>query len=410
MRSLLLISALAGPAIAQGSAWAQCGGVGWTGATTCVSGYTCVKSNEYYSQCLPSTATTTAASTLKTSTKASTSTNAATTTTASTVKATTATATATAPAASGSGNGTGLTWLGVNESGGEFGQGSIPGAYGTDFIFPSDSTIDTLVAEGYNIFRVPFLMERMAPSGLTGTFSAAYLANYTASIEYITSAGAYAVLDPHNFGRYNGAIMNDTAGFQTFWKTLATAFADNAKVIFDTNNEYHDEDQTVVLNMNQAAIDGIRAAGATSQYIFVEGNSYSGAWTWTTVNTNLAALTDTEDKIVYEMHQYLDSDGSGTSDVCVSSTIGAERISDATAWLQANGKKGIIGEFAGGANTQCKSAIVGMLDQLKANSDVWMGAMWWGGGPWWGDYIYSFEPPSGVAYSYYDSVLKGYAP
>lgn len=32
--------------------YAQCGGIGWTGATTCVSPYTCTKQNDYYSQCL----------------------------------------------------------------------------------------------------------------------------------------------------------------------------------------------------------------------------------------------------------------------------------------------------------------------------------------------------------------------
>ncbi|KAH7344216.1 cellulase [Rhizoctonia solani] len=32
--------------------YAQCGGIGWTGATTCASPYTCTVSNEYYSQCL----------------------------------------------------------------------------------------------------------------------------------------------------------------------------------------------------------------------------------------------------------------------------------------------------------------------------------------------------------------------
>ncbi|KAF2638422.1 hypothetical protein P280DRAFT_471517 [Massarina eburnea CBS 473.64] len=30
----------------------QCGGAGWTGATTCVSGSTCTKQNDYYSQCI----------------------------------------------------------------------------------------------------------------------------------------------------------------------------------------------------------------------------------------------------------------------------------------------------------------------------------------------------------------------
>lgn len=98
------------------------------------------------------------------------------------------------------------------------------------------------------------------------------------------------------------------------------------------------------------------------------------------------------------MHQYLDSDGSGTSTNCVSSTIGAERIVAATAWLKANGKRGVIGETAGGANTQCISAVTGMLQSLSDNSDVWTGWLWWGGGPWWGDYMYSMEPAVGNAY------------
>lgn len=85
------------------------------------------------------------------------------------------------------------------------------------------------------------------------------------------------------------------------------------------------------------------------------------------------------------MHQYLDSDGSGTSATCVSSTIGVERVSGATAWLKANGKKGFLGEYAGGANSVCQTAITGMLQHMQSNSDVWAGATWWGGGPWWGE-------------------------
>ncbi|KFZ16635.1 hypothetical protein V501_02122 [Pseudogymnoascus sp. VKM F-4519 (FW-2642)] len=377
---------LIGAAQAQQGAWAQCGGQGWTGGKTCVSGYQCVYSNDWYSQCLPGTGST------------------PTTTAAQTTTAPAQTTTAANPSA------TGWKWLGVDESGAEFGQGSLPGVYGKDFIFASTDVLGSLMKEGYNIFRVPFLMERMAPGGVGSAFSAAYLANYTVAINYITQNGGYAVVDPHNFGRYNGAIITDTNAFGTFFKTLATAFKSNAKVIFDTNNEYHDMDQTLVLNLNQAAINAIRAAGATSQYIFVEGNSYSGAWTWANVNDNLKALTDPQNKIIYQMHQYLDSDGSGTSDACVSSTIGVERVTSATAWLRANKKIGIIGEFAGGANSQCKTAVTGLLQHLKTNSDVWTGAMWWGGGPWWGNYIYGFEPPSGTGYTYYDSTLLQFRP
>ncbi|PPR08055.1 hypothetical protein CVT24_010854 [Panaeolus cyanescens] len=42
--------------------WGQCGGQGYTGETTCVSGAVCTYSNPWYSQCLPGNAPTTAPS------------------------------------------------------------------------------------------------------------------------------------------------------------------------------------------------------------------------------------------------------------------------------------------------------------------------------------------------------------
>lgn len=245
-------------------------------------------------------------------------------------------------------------------------------------------------------------MERIVPQQMTGATNSSYQQGLINVVNYITNTkGVYAIVDPHNFGRYYGNIITDDTGFKAFWTTIAKIFASNNKVIFDCNNEAHDMGaNSVVTNLMQACIDGVRAAGATSQYIFVEGTSYSGAWTWVTSgNSNaLANLTDPQNRIVYEMHQYLDSDGSGTSADCVSSTIGQERITAATQWLKSTGKKAILGELAGGNNAQCISAIKGMITYMGQNTDVWLGGLWWGGGPWWGDYIYSMEPPSGVAY------------
>ncbi|CAG8898123.1 unnamed protein product [Penicillium egyptiacum] len=299
-------------------------------------------------------------------------------------------------------------WFGTSESVAEFGENNLPGVYGKDYYFPDASTIQTLIGKGMNIFRVAFRMERLVPNSMTGAFDAAYLSNLTATVKAITDAGSHAVLDPHNYGRYNGEIMSSTVDFQTFWKNVAGEFASNELVIFDTNNEYHDMDQDLVLKLNQAAINGIREAGATSQYIFVEGNSWTGAWTWVDVNDNMKDLTDPQDKIVYEMHQYLDSDGSGKSETCVSTTIGKERVTKATQWLKDNKKVGVIGEFAGGVNDNCKAAITGMLDYMGDNSDVWRGALWWAAGPWWADYIFSIEPPNGVAYTGMLSTLEPY--
>ncbi|KAG2419241.1 endoglucanase 3 precursor [Aspergillus terreus] len=290
-------------------------------------------------------------------------------------------------------------WFGVNESGAEFGENNLPGVYGTDYIWPEPSAISTLAKAGMNIFRVQFKMERLTPDGMTGAYNEDYLANLTATVDAVNQAGAHAILDPHNYGRFNDEIITSTSDFQTFWENLAGKFKDNNKVIFDTNNEYNTMDQELVLNLNQAAIDGIRAAGATEQYIFVEGNQWSGAWSWVDVNDNMKALTDPQDKIIYEMHQYLDSDSSGTSETCVSGTIGQERVSSATQWLRSNGKKGIIGEFAGASNDVCRTAVTGMLNYLSNNTDVWTGAVWWAAGPWWADYMFNMEPPSGPAYT-----------
>ncbi|EJD43892.1 glycoside hydrolase [Auricularia subglabra TFB-10046 SS5] len=42
----------AGPPGCTSAKWGQCGGIGWTGCTTCAAGSTCTKQNDYYSQCL----------------------------------------------------------------------------------------------------------------------------------------------------------------------------------------------------------------------------------------------------------------------------------------------------------------------------------------------------------------------
>ncbi|OTA94060.1 glycoside hydrolase family 5 protein [Hypoxylon sp. CO27-5] len=292
-------------------------------------------------------------------------------------------------------------FTGVSESGAEFGNTALPGRLGKDYTWPDHNAISTLIQKGFNTFRIPIMMERIIPDKLTGTVNETYAAGLDDIVKYVTGQGAYAVVDPHNFGRYYNNIITDVAGFGAWWTTVAKRYASNEKVIFDTNNEFHDEDNALVGRLNQAAIDAIRGAGATSQYIFVEGNSWTGAWHWTSSGTSeaMGKLTDPQDKIIYEMHQYLDSDGSGTSEACVSATIGRERIADATAWLKANNKKAIIGETAGGANAQCIQAIQGMLSYMADNSDVWKGWLWWGAGPWWANYMYSIEPPSGTAFT-----------
>ncbi|KAK2616634.1 hypothetical protein QQS21_000457 [Conoideocrella luteorostrata] len=411
MRYILFLLAFASEALGHAGAYSQHRGQNWSGpSTSCTSGYACALNNDNVGQGLHR---------ITVSGKHQ-----------SESVAAPAAATGTQNNLMRRGSAQKLKWLGMSESVAEFGKGKYPGVWGVDFRFPDVNSIGALINEGYNIFRIPFAMERMVYPSMTSSLSTDYLNNLTHIVEFITRQGKHVIIEPHNFGRYNINDDNaftrswkwmtecfnshpdvfDIGAFGTFWRNLASAFHDNEKVIFDTNNEFHDIDQDLVLKLNQAAIDGIRASGATAQFIMVEGNSWSGAWKWASKNDNLKYLTDPQDKIIYQMHQYLDGDGSGSQDVCMTGTIGRERLLSATRWLRDNKKVGVLGEFAGGANPQCKQAIVGLLDHLQENSDVWLGALWWAAGPWWEGYMFSFEPPNGVAFKYYNDLLKTYLP
>ncbi|KAL4903975.1 putative mannan endo-1,4-beta-mannosidase F [Aspergillus multicolor] len=79
-RQVLSLFTLVGAAAAQSAAYGQCGGNNWSGATTCVSGYVCTYQNEWYSQCLPGTVTSSATSTTLTTTTRTSTTSTTTTT------------------------------------------------------------------------------------------------------------------------------------------------------------------------------------------------------------------------------------------------------------------------------------------------------------------------------------------
>ena len=148
-RSVVAAALFGSSAVAQSGAWEQCGGIGWTGATSCVSGYYCIDYNDYYYQCIPGTASSSAASTSappKTSTTmAKTSTTMA--TTSAPIKTTTATSSAPVTSTSSpGGDDEGFEWFGINESVAEFGSGIYPGVYGTDYYFPDTDTIGVSVS------------------------------------------------------------------------------------------------------------------------------------------------------------------------------------------------------------------------------------------------------------------------
>ncbi|KAL3479566.1 1,4-beta-D-glucan cellobiohydrolase C [Aspergillus californicus] len=84
----ITLSLLLPAALAQQTLYGQCGGVDWTGATSCVAGASCYTQNIYYAQCTPAATTSTTATTLTTTTSAGTTTTGTVTTSSATVTAT----------------------------------------------------------------------------------------------------------------------------------------------------------------------------------------------------------------------------------------------------------------------------------------------------------------------------------
>ncbi|KAH8647831.1 hypothetical protein BX600DRAFT_389368 [Xylariales sp. PMI_506] len=71
--TILFAAGLISSTAAQVATWGQCGGIGYSGSTSCTSGTTCTSENAYYYQCIPATttvATSTATSKITTTTTA----------------------------------------------------------------------------------------------------------------------------------------------------------------------------------------------------------------------------------------------------------------------------------------------------------------------------------------------------
>jgi len=253
-----------------------------------------------------------------------------------------------------------IYYAGVAESGGEFGAygtpgTGIPGTFGKEYKFIDEAGVDTYVDQNHvNLFRIAFLLERMSPpsTGLGKTFDETHFGHFKDAVDYVTvTKGAYAILDPHNYMRYNdpsaqpysGSVIGNTsddkaattAQFGEFWGELASRFKDNEKVIFGLMNEPHDMTTELVLQNNQAAIDAIRTAGAEN-LIIMPGNSWTGGHAWTEGSDPSSALMnkfkDPANNTAIDIHEYLDVDFSGGHQDCVSDP--ATHLKDLTAWLK----------------------------------------------------------------------------
>jgi endoglucanase len=317
---------------------------------------------------------------------------------------------------------------------------------GTNYPHHDERLVDYFASKNMTTLRFLFSWECMQqvlngaiPAAQSGPYKV-YFDNYKRIVDYATNVKGMRVIvepwDSNSAGgaggaRYRGNVVGSgavpTAAFANFWSRMATIFAANPKVEYGLINEPNDMSTMSWFASAQAAITAIRNSGST-QRIYVPGNGYSAASTWTSNFYDTAAtqrsnaygwlnangsgqpITDPLNNIVAEVHTYLDTDeGGGTTEI-TSITAARDHLSVAVNEAAAHGYKvwlGEIGMYAGATNAP--QAWADFIAYLNANAGggVFLGFTWFAGGDplWWPDVAanggghFSISPTSSATYT-----------
>lgn len=292
---------------------------------------------------------------------------------------------------------------------------------GTDYFDPGWYVQSVFKNYGFSIVRLN-LDEWRIQSALSSNFNQTdgYLQLIRNDVEDARSLGLWIILDIHTYdnmyspaaGSYQkiGSQYVSNANFADFWNRLSTMFKNYPNVIFGLMNEPNGVSAQQWHDTAIAAINAIRN-NSTTQIISIPGTAFTTAATWIT-SGNAAAWAGYADPVGgpwwFEMHQYLDSNYSGQSSVCVTgygSSVLANGGNGATAWLVNNNYKAFIGEFSwwntgdsrnldcnGTLGNYCSSgsydcSVEGpnLLATMNSSTSPYVGWTWWASGGGFGD-------------------------
>ncbi|KAI7240781.1 Endoglucanase [Hortaea werneckii] len=322
---------------------------------------------------------------------------------------------ATTSSSSSSSSGT-VKYAGVNIAGLDFGCSTDGTCTVSGVSDPGDDGISQMKHfvndDGLNAFRLPVGWQYLVNDNLGGTLDSSNFGTYDNLMQGCLGVAEMCILDIHNYARWNGQIVGQggptNKEFASLWSQLATKYADNDKVVFGVMNEPHGVDIDSWADSVQAAVTAIRKAGATSQKILLPGNDWTHA-SMSVSDGSAAALNKitnedgSTDNLIFDVHQYLDSDGSGTHTECTTSN--ADTFKSFGDWLRKNNRQAMLTETGGGPNADsCLTDMCEQFDVLNNYSDVYLGWTGWAAGAFEPGYEIS-ETPSGSPGSYTDQPL-----
>jgi len=344
-------------------------------------------------------------------------------------------------------------WLfaGINLSGLEFGKVIdpvvIPNLSEADSSYPISDLADTqaFINAGMNTVRVPVSWGYLQLDGPgKGAINESYYNNYLRPLlQSLTQAKVYTMIDLHAYMRYSkfgeqysgcgadgpcpdGTLIVDEKAYQSVWGQLLALIQkdksiDQTYLMLDLVNEPVGVPNDKVFTIQTSLINFLRKQGFAG-YILVEGNSWTGLHSWTSAqwtgsdgqtytnatlftreNFAKAGVTDLS-KVLINVHQYLDSDYSGTHQSCLPdlTTTGDNGFNlDAfTDYLQDNKLQAMVTEFGTGQDAaSCAAPLREFLQYMQDNSSKgkdygFAGWTIWSTGHGWGGYNLRVKPDS----------------
>ena len=289
-------------------------------------------------------------------------------------------------------------YYGVNLPSATFGKNRSPGEYGKDYVYPSGAIAEPFRNAGMNAIRLGFLWGRLQRTPF-GPLDPEELGRLDHAIDEL-GAFQLIVLDVHNYGRYKGKKLNDpsTGGalLADLWTKLATHYKGNARVAFGIMNEPNGIDAGTWRSIAEQTVVAIRRTGARN-LVLVPGTNWTGGHSWQSGHdgSNAAAMSGFRDpagNFMFEIHQYLDSDSSGTKPDCSDPGAGPHRLAAVTKWMRAEHARAFLAEFGTPPTPVCLQALDRILDFMDDNGDVWAGWTYWAAGARWHNYPFDIQP------------------
>ena len=296
---------------------------------------------------------------------------------------------------------------GVNLAGAEFNARKLPGVIFTDFTYPSNSELEFIASQGANIIRLPFLWERLQPVA-NGPLDPAELGRLKLTVKNANAQGLCVLLDAHNYATYYGTKINETLdgtdlskAFTAFWLAVAAEFSDPNDTVFGLMNEPASIPLVEWAVIAKQTLAALRKAEATN-LVFVSGGRWSGIHDWFAgfENSNSTEFDDLQDPLkrtVIEVHQYTDSDYSGTHTAttgtgCRDADEFNSKFEKITAWATLNQQTLFLGEFGVPPSAECLRTLTRFLELMQERP--WRGWSYWAAGSWWGNYPLALSGPT----------------